>query len=61
MEIGWMEIGWALLLVVMLAMLLPRANQLLKDSPKGALADWGSFIIPIGFVVLFVLLLMYFV
>lgn len=54
-----MEIGWAILLAVMLAVLLPRANQLLKDSPKGSLADWGSFLIPVGFVVLFVLLLMY--
>jgi hypothetical protein len=54
----WMKIGSAVLLVVMLIILIPRAKQMLKESPKGTSAQWVSFLIPIGIVVLFVLLLM---
>jgi zinc transporter ZupT len=54
----WMKIGSAALLVVMLIVLIPRAKQMLKESPKGSTSDWTSALIPIGLVVLFVLLLM---
>ena len=54
----WMKIGSAVLLVAMLVVLIPRARQMLKESPKGSPAQWVSFLIPIGLVVLFVLLLM---
>lgn len=54
----WMKIGSAALLVVFLIVLIPRARQMLKESPKGSTSDWTSALIPIGLVVLFVLLLM---
>lgn len=54
----WMKIGSAVLLVVMLVILIPRARQMIKESPKGTPAQWMSFLFPIGLVVLFVLLLM---
>jgi hypothetical protein len=54
----WMKIGSAVLLVAMLAILIPRAGQMLKESPKGTMAQWLSFVIPVAIVVLFVLLLM---
>jgi hypothetical protein len=54
----WMKIGSAVLLVAMLAIMIPRANQMLKESPKGSTSQWLSFLVPVGAVVLFVLLLM---
>ena len=54
----WMKIGSAVLLVAMLAILIPRAGQMLKESPKGSTSQWLSFLIPVAIVVLFVLLLM---
>jgi hypothetical protein len=54
----WMKIGSAVLLVVMLIILIPRAKQMMKESPKGTTSQWISFLIPIGIVVLFVILLM---
>ncbi len=54
----WMKIGSAALLVVMLIILLPRAKQMLKESPKGSTAQWISFVIPVALVALFVLFLM---
>jgi hypothetical protein len=53
-----MKIGSAVLLVAMLAILIPRAGQMLKESPKGTMSQWISFLIPVALVVLFVLLLM---
>ena len=54
----WMKIGSALLLIAILAMIFPRARQMVKESPKGTPAQWVSFLIPVAVVVLFVLLLM---
>lgn len=54
----WLKIGSAALLVIMLIILFPRARQMIKESPKGTPAQWMSFLIPVGVVVLFVLLLM---
>ena len=54
----WMKIGSAVLLLAMLAVIIPRARQMLKESPKGTSSQWVSFLIPIGAVVLFVVLLM---
>ena len=54
----WMQIGSAVLLVAMLVVLIPRAKQIMKESPKGTTPQWISFLIPITVVVLFVLLLM---
>ena len=55
---GWIEIGSALFLGMMVIYLFPRARHMLKESPKGSVADWMSFAIPIAMVVLFVILLM---
>ena len=54
----WMKIGSAILLVTMLVILIPRARQMVKESPKGTTSQWISFVVPVGIVVLFVLLLM---
>ena len=54
----WMKIGSAILLVTMLIILIPRARQMVKESPKGTASQWISFVVPVGIVVLFVLLLM---
>ena len=54
----WMQIGSAVLLVAMLVIMIPRARQMLKESPEGTTSQWISFVIPVGIVVLFVLLLM---
>ena len=54
----WMKIGSAVLLVAMLAILIPRARQMMTQSPKGSTSQWVSFLSPVGIVVLFVLLLM---
>jgi hypothetical protein len=53
----WMQIGWALILVVMLFFMVPRLNAALKESPKGSAAQWMGALIPLGLVLLFVLLL----
>jgi len=54
----WWKIGSAVLLIAMLAIMIPRARQMLKESPKGTTSQWISFVIPVGVVVLFVLFLM---
>ena len=54
----WWKIGSAVLLIAMLAVMFPRARQMLKESPKGTTSQWMSFVIPVGVVVLFVLFLM---
>jgi hypothetical protein len=54
----WMKIGSAILLVAMLAIMIPRARQMMKESPEGTPSQWISFLVPVGIVVLFVLLLM---
>jgi preprotein translocase subunit SecE len=53
----WLKIGSALLLIAMLAVIWPRARQMLANSPKGSGDDWKSFVIIISAVALFVLLL----
>lgn len=54
----WMKIVWAILLGMMIVVLLPRARQMMKHSPKGSASDWKSALIPILLVVGFVVLLM---
>ena len=55
----WMKIAWAVLLGIMIIWLLPRAKEMLSNSPKATNDDWRAFIMPlllvIGFVVLLVL------
>jgi hypothetical protein len=53
----WMKIGSALLLVMMIAILWPRAKMMLKESPKGSSEDWKSALIPLLLVAGFIILL----
>lgn len=53
----WLKILSALFMGIMLIWLLPRARQMIKNSPKGTAEDWKSAIIPLLMVVLFVLFL----
>ena len=53
----WMKIGSALLLVAMIAVIFPRAKQMLSNSPKAEKGDWTSVALPILAVIGFVLLL----
>jgi len=56
----WMKIGSALLLLMMLVFLWPRAKQMMKESPKGSSEDWKAVILPllgvIGFVILLIMM-----
>ena len=56
----WMKITLAVVFIMMIIYLLPRARYMVKNSPKGSNADWMGVAIPIvaviGFVVLLVLM-----
>ena len=53
----WMKIGAALLLIMMLVYLVPRAMHAVKHSEKGSNSDWLGFALVLGGVGLFVALL----
>lgn len=53
----WMKIGWAAVLVAMLIFLLPRAKQMIANSPKAGAGDWRAVLIPLALVVGLVVLL----
>jgi len=53
----WMKILSAVLLVMMLVYLFPRAKQMITESPKGSSEDWVSAMIPLALVAGFVILL----
>ena len=58
MEPGiWMKIGSALLIGAMLVFLLPRAKQMMQNSPKASEGDWKAVLIPLLLLVLFILFL----
>ena len=48
----------ALLLVAMIVLLVPRARQMLNDSPPAEAGDWQGFLLPLVAVALFIALLM---
>ena len=56
----WMKISSAIFLLLLLFLLLPRAKQMLTNSPKAESGDWQAAIIPligvIGFIALLVML-----
>ncbi len=54
---GWMEIISAVALGAMVLYLLPRAKQMIANSPKAEKGDWQAAIIPILCVMGFVFLL----
>jgi hypothetical protein len=53
----WMKILAAVLLVMMLVFLFPRARQMITESPKGSGQDWMAAVIPLALVAGFVILL----
>ncbi|MEN8167379.1 MAG: hypothetical protein ABFR65_07880 [Pseudomonadota bacterium] len=53
----WTKIIWAVLLGAMILFLWPRAKHMLKHSPKAESGDWQAVVVPILFVVGFVILL----
>ncbi|MCP4430970.1 MAG: hypothetical protein GY806_08340 [Gammaproteobacteria bacterium] len=54
---NWLQIGSALFLLAMVAMLFPRAREAIKHSPKGSMNDWMGYIVPMALVALFIVLL----
>ena len=53
----WMKIGSALLLIMMIIYIFPRAKQMMNNSPQAEAGDWQGAIFPLLAVVLFVVLL----
>lgn len=56
----WMKIGWAVMIVMMLAFMYPRAKHWMQHGPKAEKGDWSAAILPllavIGFVALLVMM-----
>ncbi|MCU7811547.1 MAG: hypothetical protein KZQ77_09950 [Candidatus Thiodiazotropha sp. (ex Notomyrtea botanica)] len=53
----WTKIIWAVAIVAMILVLWPRAKQMMKDTPKAEKGDWQAVVLPLAFVVGFVILL----
>ncbi len=53
----WVQILSGLALLAILFFFGPGAIRAAKESPKGSFQDWLGFLLPIGGVVLFVILL----
>ena len=53
----WLKIGSALFLVAMIIFLFPRAKQVIENTPKGSMKDWMGYIVPMGVVILFIIVL----
>jgi cytochrome b561 len=56
----WLKIGWAIVLIMMLVFLYPRAKEWMENGPKAEAGDWQAVLVPlmlvVGFVVLLVML-----
>lgn len=50
----WVAAG---MMIMMVVYIFPRAKHMLKNSPKGSSNDWIGFLVLIGGVALFVVLL----
>lgn len=53
----WGKLLAAGLLVMMLVYLIPRAKHMISGSPKGSSNDWMQFLLILGAVALFIVLL----
>ena len=53
----WMKIFSALFIVMMLVYLVPRAKDMIKNSPKAENNDWLAALIPLVLVIGFIFLL----
>lgn len=54
----WMKIGSALMLIAFLAVMLPRAKDIWRNTPEAGKGDWQMAVIALAGVIGFVLLLM---
>tara|TARA_B100000686_G_scaffold48684_1_gene52113 strand:+ start:171 stop:353 length:183 start_codon:yes stop_codon:yes gene_type:complete len=54
----FMKIGSALLIGAMIIYMYPNAKRMMQNSPEAQKGDWASFVVPVLFVGVFVLLLM---
>ena len=57
----WMKIAWAIPIIIMIALLWPRAQIMMEESRQAEPGDWKSAIVPIGLVIAFVVLLIWMV
>ena len=57
----WSNILWAVLLLILIVWMAPRAKQMVENSPKGSAADWMGFIIPVAAIALFIAFLIWLV
>jgi len=57
----WMKIGWALLLGLMVAALVPRLREVMAHAPRGDRDDWRAALLPLALVAAFVALLVWLV
>ena len=53
----WTKIIWAIMLGAILIWMIPRAKQMMENSPKGSASDWMGFVIPIIAIAVFIILL----
>ncbi len=53
----WMKISTAILIILMLVFIVPRAKDMLKNSPKASSNDMVAALIPLLLVIGFVFLL----
>ncbi len=53
----WMQIGFAILLGMMIVVIYPRVKHAMNNSPKAEKGDWISVVTPILAVVGFIILL----
>jgi TRAP-type C4-dicarboxylate transport system permease small subunit len=61
MDLGWMQIGSALLLVMFLVVMWPAYRWWSKNSPKAEEGDWSAAILALVGVIAFVGFLIYLV
>ena len=57
MDSIWIKIAYAIPMVIILFLIWPRANQMLKQSPKGTTQQWLSVIKPLLLVTAFIVVL----
>ena len=53
----WMKIGSALLLLMMIVFIFPRARQMMANTRKAEPGEWQTVILPLLVVILFVMTL----
>ena len=53
----WLHWIWIGLLAVFAIMMIPQAMRVSKEAPKGSMQDWMGFVVPVLFVVGFIILL----